>query len=722
MAPVLDTIQKYRFLAVALLVAGILGAKSLIPATTELEFTGTLSQLTAGASGVVNLQGEANEDLNVVLIDIDQIKTTSTAKTDEDGVARIDLAKESLQKAGTYTVQISYKDKKDEAIENKFEVVSGTPSALNSRVTFSQNSLEENQTALMSVILADEFANPVKGHSLVVTPNKNSVNVYTSEFVTNNKGQMNFSVTGNGNGIVSFNIFDSTEGQSILGNPALALNGTGTEPYSNEQDVVLASSGAVASFVASGLETETLIGDTQTLTVKAVDSDGFTVTNYTGTVRFSSTDSEAMLPNDYTFLAEDQGEHSFSLSVKFVTPKMQTLTITDLDDTSITGEANTRVVQSKDSTDEFNSDFETVDFDRTGDFDLVSPASGSYSTNSIEIQGEAEYGYTAIIYLNEEETGRTEIAFDNSFSYTLQDLADGTYKLYVEIAELDATEEITSVKETSSVETITVDTSAPEIVSIESDPKTALTVGKEVTITVLSEKALEDISIIFEGESYQMEETKTSGKYQAKLLMPTAEGDYVLDVLMADTLGNEAEYRKELTLTVGAEIVAPDTVVMPIENVNPTTNKVTGLTSTGDAEKVILSWEAPGSTNAIAFYRVYYGPSKDALFAVSETFDSSTTWMITELTPGESYYFSVTAVDVEGLESAQSDVISGIALAKAPSQNTGTNTPPIYNSTKPTANITGHVNRTPETGPANTALLILSGLATLAYMAVRKRA
>ena len=87
---------------------------------------------------------------------------------------------------------------------------------------------------------------------------------------------------------------------------------------------------------------------------------------------------------------------------------------------------------------------------------------------------------------------------------------------------------------------------------------------------------------------------------------------------------------------------------------------VTGLSATGAEETVIVSWEEPESENTIAYYRVYYGPSRESLFAVSETTDSSTTWTIEDLTAEELYYFAVAAVDVEGTEGELSDTVLGI--------------------------------------------------------------
>ncbi|MDB5391778.1 MAG: hypothetical protein JWM11_7424, partial [Planctomycetaceae bacterium] len=61
-------------------------------------------------------------------------------------------------------------------------------------------------------------------------------------------------------------------------------------------------------------------GDAVFLTVKATDAFGNAVAGYTGTAHFSSTDTQAGLPADYTFTAADAGVHTFTVSLKTATP------------------------------------------------------------------------------------------------------------------------------------------------------------------------------------------------------------------------------------------------------------------------------------------------------------------------------------------------------------------------------------------------------------------
>jgi hypothetical protein len=65
------------------------------------------------------------------------------------------------------------------------------------------------------------------------------------------------------------------------------------------------------------------------ITVTALDPYGNQVVGYTGTVHFTSTDSLAWLPADYTFSAADAGQHTFNRGIVLWQTGMQTITVTD---------------------------------------------------------------------------------------------------------------------------------------------------------------------------------------------------------------------------------------------------------------------------------------------------------------------------------------------------------------------------------------------------------
>src|SRR5262249_47743099 len=57
-------------------------------------------------------------------------------------------------------------------------------------------------------------------------------------------------------------------------------------------------------------------GDTVTITVKALDALNRPDPTYRGTIHFTSTDLQAVLPADYTFSAADNGQHTFDVTLK----------------------------------------------------------------------------------------------------------------------------------------------------------------------------------------------------------------------------------------------------------------------------------------------------------------------------------------------------------------------------------------------------------------------
>jgi hypothetical protein len=77
-----------------------------------------------------------------------------------------------------------------------------------------------------------------------------------------------------------------------------------------------------------GFPSPVVAGTPGSFTVTVLDPFGNTVTGYTGTVHFSSSDRQANLSDDYTFTADDQGTHPFSATL--FTAGSQSLTARDV--------------------------------------------------------------------------------------------------------------------------------------------------------------------------------------------------------------------------------------------------------------------------------------------------------------------------------------------------------------------------------------------------------
>jgi hypothetical protein len=77
------------------------------------------------------------------------------------------------------------------------------------------------------------------------------------------------------------------------------------------------------------------------VTVTALDAFRNVTSLYRGTVHFTSTDAQAVLPADYTFTAADNGRHTFTVTLN--TAGSQTITVTDTTHTGVTGHATVSV-------------------------------------------------------------------------------------------------------------------------------------------------------------------------------------------------------------------------------------------------------------------------------------------------------------------------------------------------------------------------------------------
>jgi hypothetical protein len=76
-------------------------------------------------------------------------------------------------------------------------------------------------------------------------------------------------------------------------------------------------------------------GTAFSVTVTLLDAYGNVATGYLGTIHFTSSDSSAVLPANYTFTATDAGVHTFSVTLN--TAGTDTLTATDMQNSTLTG-------------------------------------------------------------------------------------------------------------------------------------------------------------------------------------------------------------------------------------------------------------------------------------------------------------------------------------------------------------------------------------------------
>ena len=117
----------------------------------------------------------------------------------------------------------------------------------------------------------------------------------------------------------------------------------GTTTHTLTAPVVVVTPAAAATLAVTGLPAPSETGAGEPVTVTAEDTYGNTVTSYTGTVHFTSSDSGATLPADYTFTSADAGTHTFAGGVVFAHQGSQSVTATDTASPATTGSDTVQV-------------------------------------------------------------------------------------------------------------------------------------------------------------------------------------------------------------------------------------------------------------------------------------------------------------------------------------------------------------------------------------------
>ena len=119
------------------------------------------------------------------------------------------------------------------------------------------------------------------------------------------------------------------------GSQSISVSDTLTASLAGSETGIIVSPAAASTLSVVGFPSTTTAGVSGSVTVTARDAYGNIATSYTGTVHFSSSDTKAALPANYTFTASDAGVHTFSATLK--TAGTQSITGTDITTGGLTG-------------------------------------------------------------------------------------------------------------------------------------------------------------------------------------------------------------------------------------------------------------------------------------------------------------------------------------------------------------------------------------------------
>ncbi len=192
----------------------------------------------------------------------------------------------------------------------------------------------------------------VSGHASPVTAGTSGSVTVTALDASNNQNH----------GYTKTVVFSSSDSQATLpSNYAFTITDAGAHTFTNgitlktagsqsvtidqsddgsidgTQSSITVNPGSAAVLTVTGIDDPIVAGVADTAVVTAKDTYSNTATGYTGTVTFTSNDTQAILPSNYAFVGGDSGVKSFTNGVTLKTAGERTVTATDTVTGSITG-------------------------------------------------------------------------------------------------------------------------------------------------------------------------------------------------------------------------------------------------------------------------------------------------------------------------------------------------------------------------------------------------
>jgi hypothetical protein len=181
------------------------------------------------------------------------------------------------------------------------------------------------------------------------------------------------------------------------------------------------------AFEVMGFPSPVMAGDPGLFTVRAIDAYNNTIANYAGTVHFVSSDPNAGLPGNYTFVPQDQGIHEFGAIL--TTPGTQSITATDSANPMISGTQSGIVV-----TPGRASSFVVDGFPSP----TTAGSVGIFSLTAYDRYGNVASGYTGMVHFTS-----TDPAAELPDDYTFRASDQGTH-MFAAALDTPGTQSITA--------------------------------------------------------------------------------------------------------------------------------------------------------------------------------------------------------------------------------------------------------------------------------------
>jgi hypothetical protein len=193
-----------------------------------------------------------------------------------------------------------------------------------------------------------------------------------------------YTFTGGDGGV---HIFRNGVALVTAGSQTVSATDTVTATITGKSSTIKVSAAALNHLKVKAVTSSTA-GVAFSITVVAQDAYNNTVTTYIGTVHFTSTDSQAVLPADYTFISANKGVHIFS-GVTLKTAGTQTVTATDTVTATLKGSAGIAVKPGQASTLSF-----------TAPSSVSAGVAFTFTVTALDAYGNVATGYVGTVHFS----------------------------------------------------------------------------------------------------------------------------------------------------------------------------------------------------------------------------------------------------------------------------------------------------------------------------------
>lgn len=368
------------------------------------------------------------------------------------------------------------------------------------------------------------------------------------------------------------------------------------------------------------------------VTVRAIDKDKKTVTNYKGSIIFISDTFGDTVPSPgkaISFTQEDAWQKKFSKGVIFRSSGNQKIYVADVDNSADITWETTISVQPADTNSNPTDQTETVV--------VVTPAQNTKITSdNLAVSGKTKKNSKVSIILNGKEEG-TSISDENGlFTKTISSPLQEKNILKVNL--LDGSNVVIASSDDVAFEKTATSVGFSNFVI---NPSTVVETSTSLSILLEGEPGLTAVSATLDNSLISLTES-SPGKYTSNTVAPAKPGIYPIDVSGTTTLGQLIEKKGMSTLVVSQKI----------EELHPAFSQVKAIMKD---KRVTLTFSVKDAPKELDKFKIAYGENTDSLTNESITYSSGKiqwswwvySWYI-DLPAPKPYVFKIFGLSTDG--------------------------------------------------------------------------